>query len=256
MLRTARIVHREKIGVGVAGAEKCLLEIDGLQFHAVFRSIDVMLRQGTRTGAAKPTMKYRDAAIFEAAAYEISDLLGLGRVPPVVERVVESQRGTLQIWMEDTQPEIDLAQRKELNPPDWVRWNQQKAIMFVFDNLIANSDRNKGNLLIDRNWRIWFIDHTRAFKRSSRLLYRDQVTSCERQLWKALRETDKKEFCMRLKPYLDRPEISYIQTRRRKLIRHIEGLIAKHGEEAVIFDLRPPTNPLNRENEIGRIPVF
>jgi hypothetical protein len=29
-------------------------------------------------------------------------------------------------------------------------------------------------------------------------------------------------------------------SRRLKLIRHIQGLIDEHGEEAVLFDLRPP----------------
>jgi hypothetical protein len=33
--------------------------------------------------------------------------------------------------------------------------------MRAFDQLIYNTDRNLGNLLIDGDWRIWMIDHTR-----------------------------------------------------------------------------------------------
>ena len=34
----------------------------------------------------------------------------------------------------------------------------------LFDQLIANIDRNLGNLLIGNDWTIWAIDHTRAFR--------------------------------------------------------------------------------------------
>lgn len=51
-------------------------------------------------GIRNPNKNYRDAAIFESAAYELSRLLGLGRVPPVVERSIDGQKGTLQIWMQ------------------------------------------------------------------------------------------------------------------------------------------------------------
>ncbi len=240
VLLTAEIVARENIERGVTGVEKLTLEHGATRFHAAFRSVDVILRQVSRAGVARPTMKYRDAAIFESAAYELSELFGLDRVPPVVKRLIGTKSGTVQIWMEDIRPEVELIHEKELHPPDVLRWKQQKKIMYVFDSLIANSDRNQGNLLIDRNWKIWFIDHTRAFKRSSKLLYRDDVTSCERHFWKALRDTDEKTISQRLEPYLDRIEITNLLSRRRKLIRHIDTLIRKKGEQAVLFNLRPP----------------
>ena len=112
--------------------------------------------------------------------------------------------------------------------------------MIVFDNLIANSDRNQGNLLIDRGWNIWFIDHTRAFKRSSKLIYLDKLMACERHLWKALREIDDETIRRRLEPYLESQEIKKLLIRRRTLIRRIESLIKKNGEGAVLFDLGPP----------------
>jgi hypothetical protein len=187
VLRTARVISREKVGRGVAGVERLLLAHEGLRFHAAFRSVDVTARKSAPRGIEKPTKKYRDAAIFESAAYELSELLGIGRVPPVVNRSIDGQDGTLQIWMEGTRPEVELLQGDLLHPPDVLRWNQQKQIMYVFDNLICNSDRNQGNLLIDRSWNIWFIDHTRAFKRSSLLTSRRKLTVCERGLWRSTR---------------------------------------------------------------------
>lgn len=240
VMRSARVVSREKVGRGVAGVEKLVLEHEGIRFHAAFRTVDVTVREPPSGGAKRSTLKYRDAAIFERAAYEISGLLGIGRIPPVAVRRVDKQIGTVQIWMEDTRPEDEMLKRDELKPPDVRRWLQQKNIMYVFDSLIANSDRNQGNLLIDRSWNIWFIDHTRAFKRSSKLFKHDKLTACERQLWTSLREIDEETLRQRLQPYLERQEISILLTRRRKLIRHIQGEIDKNGEDAVIFDLRAP----------------
>ena len=240
MMRSARVVSREKVGRGIAGVEKLVLEHEGIRFHAAFRHVDITVRKSAPQGIEQPRKKYRDAAIFESAAYELSKLLGLGRVPPVVERSIDGQEGTVQIWMEGTRPEVVLIQGSQLQPPDRVRWKQQKQIMYVFDNLICNSDRNQGNLLIDRSWNIWFIDHTRAFKRSSKLIYLDKLTSCERHLWNSLREIDDETIRQRLEPFLESQEITKLLLRRRTLVRRIQGLIDKHGEDAVLFDLRPP----------------
>jgi hypothetical protein len=239
-LLSARVVSREKVGRGVAGVEKVLLDYEGLRFHGAFRSVDVTKRKTAPRGIEKPNKKYRDAAIFESAAYELSELLDLGRVPPVVVRTIDDQDGTLQIWMEDIRPEVELIQSHQLDPPDKLRWLQQKQIMIAFDNLIANSDRNQGNILIDGSWNIWFIDHTRAFKRTSTLIYRAKMSHCERGLWERLREIDEDTLRRRLEPYLESQEISKLITRRRQLVRHVESLIRKNGESAVLYDLRPP----------------
>jgi hypothetical protein len=239
-MRTANVVSRKKVGRGIAGVEKLVLEHEGLQIHAAFRHVDITARKSAPQGIEQPRKKYRDAAIFESAAYALSELLGIGRVPPVVVRSVDGQQGTVQIWMEGVRPEVVLIQNDQLHPPDALRWVQQKQIMYVFDNLIANSDRNQGNLLIDGSWNIWFIDHTRAFKRSSTLIYRDKLSHCERRLWKALQEVDDETLRQRAEPYLESQEISKLVTRRRILVRHIQKLIDQNGEDEVLFDLLPP----------------
>jgi len=239
-LRSATVISREKIGRGVAGAEKLVLESGDTRFHAAFRSVDVTKRPPTTGGTAKPTMKYRDAAIFECAAYELSELLGIGRVPPAVVRHIGEQTGSVQIWLEASEPEVELVERGALQPPDEARWWRQKQIMYVFDTLIANTDRNQGNLLIDHGWNIWFIDHTRAFRRTSELLFAKRLSTCERGLWTALVQTDEDTLAQRLEPYLERAEIVSLLRRRSNLIRHYEKAIKKSGEGAVLFDMPPP----------------
>jgi hypothetical protein len=243
-LRSANVISREEVGRGIAGVEKLVLEHEGIRFHAALRTVDITARKSETRGIEKATKKYRDAAIFESAAYELSVLLGIGRVPPVVERRVGDESGTVQIWMEGIRPEVVLKQEDQLHPPDILRWKQQKQIMYVFDNLVCNSDRNQGNLLIDRSWNIWFIDHTRAFKRSSKLIYLDKLTGCERRLWDSLRAVDDETIRRRLGPYLESQEITKLLIRRRTLIRRIQSMIKKRGEGAVLFDLRSPSGEL------------
>ena len=55
-------------------------------------------------------------------------------------------------------------QKQKVTPPDKVPWNAQLHILRVFDELIANTDRNQGNMLIDSRWKLWLIDHSRAFR--------------------------------------------------------------------------------------------
>lgn len=244
-LRSGSVISREKIGRGVAGAEKLVLEHDGARFHAAFRTVDVEVESEPMSGAKRPK-SYRDAAIFEVAAYELSELYGIGRVPPAVARSIDGAHGTVQIWMEQTTPEIELLEQGSLDPPDPARWNRQKEIMRVFDSLIANNDRNQGNLLIDSSWNIWLIDHTRGFKQSSELIDSDRLTACERGLWASLRGIDEAAVRERVEPYLGSREVRALLLRRDKLIRHLQKLIDKQGEDAVLFDLpaataAPPT---------------
>ncbi len=240
VMSVAQVVHREKVSRGVAGVEKILLEKGGVRFHAAFRTVDVIRRRSSIRGVDRSTIKYRDAAVFERAAYELSRLLEIDRVPPVVVRRIGDQSGTLQIWVEEAEPEVELVAEDRLKPPDIVRWRQQRQIMHAFDSLLANADRNQGNILIDRKWTLWFIDHTRAFRTTSKLLDQDHLHTCERSFWKALREIDDLTIRRQLEPFLERHEISDLLLRRHNLVRYFKKLIKKNGEESVLFDLSPP----------------
>ncbi len=235
-MRSARVVSQEPVGRGVAGSVKLVLEYDSNRFHAVFRAID---RTEKVRSSTRMRRTYRDSHIFEVAAYEVDQMLGIHRVPPAVRRTVDGRDGSVQIWLEATAAEDELLREDRLDPPDVRSWRRQKQVMRVFDTLVANTDRNQGNILIDRNWRLWFIDHTRTFGESTRLLYVDRITACDRQQWMALGKIDEATLRQRLHPYLTTKQIARLLLRRLKLIDHIQKLIDKNGEDAVLFDLDP-----------------
>ena len=44
-------------------------------------------------------------------------------------------------------------QRRNLKAPDQRRWALETQLMYLFDNLIFNDDRNQGNILYDSEWK-------------------------------------------------------------------------------------------------------
>jgi hypothetical protein len=236
-LRNGAIVEREQMSRGVAKNIKLLLEFKGVRFKAVMRLIDVTEKE--KTGSQRMVVKYRDSYIFEAAAYELSEELGIGRVPPTALRVINQAGSTVQIWMEGTTPEDIMLEKGSLKPPNRTAWWKQKGIMWVFDALIANTDRNQGNLLIDQDWNLWLIDHTRAFRETSVLMDIEHLDLCERRLWEALQTTDDVAIRKRLEPYLTSNELTKLFLRKNKLIKHFKKRIKKRGEGKILYDLDP-----------------
>ena len=241
-LRTAEVVSKEKIPVGVSAPRKLLLAGSDTRLHAVFKDIDLEERniRDKTAGKTKMYLNWRDWFGYDIAAYHVDRMLGNDRVPPIVGRKIKRTEGSVQIWLEGVITEKERRD-KGFDPPSIGRFNQQKQIMHLFDNLVGNRDSNLGNALIDRNWRLWFIDCSRCFGTSEDLLYPHAITSCERRLWKVLRDLDQTKVTQLLAPYLSKTEIRALMVRRDKLVGHIQALIDEWGETHILFDLSPPT---------------
>ncbi len=113
---------------------------------------------------------------------------------------------------------------KKVTPPDRRYWNAQTLILRVFDELIANTDRNQGNLLIDKHWKIWMIDHTRAFRVSDVLRDEKRILKCERSLFQKLKALTAAEMKAQLDDYLTEFEQEAVLERRDLLVARIESL--------------------------------
>ena len=232
-LNTAEVVNMDEIPVGITRPKKVLLEKDGIRMHAVFRNVDLEI-DGERI-ADRFWTTFRDEDQFEVAAYRLARMLGMDNVPPAVLRQIGRSEGSLQIWLEGVMTE-GSRREKGLQSPLPREWFLQNRLMYVFDNLIWNADRNLGNMLIDADWKFWLIDHTRAFQDSGDLRDPTEVTHVERVFWERLQALDEEQLGAQLGEILDSSALRSLMTRREKLIRHIEELIAERGEDVVIFD--------------------
>lgn len=241
-LATAEVISSKPLRTGITGPRKLLLERDGVRAHAVFKDVDDV-RHGMTRLRGLVIVDPRDCHRFDCAAYQLDRLLGLGRVPPSVPREIAGRSGTVTLWLEGTITDKDRRDRR-LEPPDPIRWEQQRRIMYVFDNLVGNLDGNLGNILIDRSWKVWLIDHTRSFTTNRGLIEPRLLNRCDRTLFVALEQLDEGMTRDRLGPFLTDPEIDAVLARRHAIVALLRDEIDRIGENAVLFDLRPPTPEL------------
>jgi hypothetical protein len=103
--------------------------------------------------------------------------------------------------------------------------------MKMFDSLIGNGDRNKGNMLIDQAWNLYLIDHSRAFVTDKRLPQPSLFQNVDRALWERMQALDEATLAERLGKWIERRQIQAIVQRRDAMKKHIEGLVAKQGQK-------------------------
>jgi len=245
-IATAREVSSEALSVGITKARKLRLSKNGVVLHVIFHRVNWSEQKVKRLANGNVVMYLRDSYTSQIAAFEISRLLGMTNVPPTIVRVSDGGAGSAQLWIEEARTEKNR-QEGGLEPPDYNLWNQHYADMRVYDNLINNIDRNQGNMLVDSQWNLWLIDHTRAFGRDKTLPMPETVTRCSHQLWQALQELDETEVRHKLAPVLTATEIEALLSRHHELIELIRQRIDEKGVETVLFDFGDPESEIKVE---------
>ena len=237
-LKSANIASTKDLAVGVTNSRRAVLDDGKLKHDAHIQTIEVSKASyQTQRGTE---LNFRDSYKYNMAAYELAKLLGLDNmIPPSVERKVGGTSAAVTWWVDDTlMTELDRTRKSE-QPPDLDRWNKQMYVVRVFDQLIFNTDRNLGNLVIDKNWNIWMIDHTRAFRLMNKLENPKNLVQCDKKVLEKLKELDKKAIQQRVGKFLTGMEIDGVLKRRDLIVKYFEEEVAKKGESAVLFDLPP-----------------
>jgi hypothetical protein len=169
-----------------------------------------------------------------SAAYRVAELVGLDQMMPVhVEREWRGEKGALSWWIDAVMDERDRLEKK-VQPPRPGEWNQQMYRMRVFAQLVADSDRNLGNVLIDADWKAWMIDFTRAFRRSRTVLAPANLTKCDRSLLQKIRTLTAGQVAAATTPYVGPAEIDALMARRDQIVAIFDKLIAEKGESQVL----------------------
>ena len=203
--------------------------------RVIFKDENTLHRGIFRYGDGREVPMVKDSYRHEIAAYELALMLGLEMVPPCVERKLFSRKGSLCLWVEDA---ITEAERKEraIEPPDRELFNQQMFDLRFFQQLIADQDfSNIRNILVDRDFRVYKVDSSMAFHPEKALI--DQLDSpvYSRRLLTALESLDRGQFEERLKPSLIKAEMRSLWDRRERILERAQDLIAKHGEDKILY---------------------
>ncbi|MEX2301170.1 MAG: hypothetical protein WD733_09550 [Bryobacterales bacterium] len=237
-LARADVVESRPVVEGVTRTVRATLRQDGVTHDAQIQQVDIS--KPTYPTANGWESNFRDYWGYNVAAYRLSRMLELGRLPVSVRREVDGKPAAVTWWIDDVLMTEKTRFTSNLKPPDVTAWNRQMYTVRVFDQLIHNTDRNLANLVITRDWKIWMIDHTRAFRLNEDLGNPKHLGLCERKLLDALRKLDRRSLAREMGEYLTGAEVDALLSRRDKIVDYFDRQVAERGEQEVLFDGREP----------------
>jgi hypothetical protein len=221
-LRKAKLVRAKPASKGITGSLRATMT-DGVITHDVHvQTVDITKEKFESRGGVE--LNFRDSWKLNVAAYRVDRMIRLNMVPVSVPRIWASSEAAYTWWVDDVLMDEAERLKQKLPPPDIRRWNQQMWMVRLFDQLIYNVDRNLGNLVIAKDWRVWPIDHTRAFRRLAELRKPENVTNCDQQVLAGLKELERESLKKALRDYLSDIEIKGILARRDAIVRILETL--------------------------------
>jgi hypothetical protein len=235
-LLKAEIGRVRPAGSGVTDSKRATLSDGTFTHDAHIQAVDIA-KTVFEAGKHSET-NFKDTYRFNIAGYRLSTLLGL-RVPVSVERKFNGDMAAYTWWVDDFAMDEE-ARNKSKTPlgPDPVRTTQQLSVMRAWDELIQNKDRNQGNILWTKDWTMWLIDHTRAFRLNHQLTNPERLTRIDRDMFTRLRGLTRESIEKAVGNSLKKDELAALVARREALVKHFEARIARAGEENVLFAVK------------------
>ena len=234
LLKRAEVINTMNVGQGITKPLKIDLRFRETEASGAWKCVT-----GTNKG-------FSDEWRYEVAAYQLDKLLGLGMVPPTVERRLRGRRGSLQLWCAIALSELERNQGDIEVPEDRLDHVQKMTCLCrAFDSLIGNIDRTQQNLCYTADWRLILIDHSRAFRWKrfyvDQLIYgRDGMRKKEfvplpgwfvENLKTLTRENIRKA----VGEYLKFDEINAVLQRKKLILKEVKELAAERGRENVLY---------------------
>jgi hypothetical protein len=219
----AKVIKTKSAKKGVTASLRATLTDGTLTHDAHIQDIDQHQQQFTGSNGTTE-FDFRDSWSFNVAGYRVDRLIGMNMVPPSVERRWNYKDAAFTWWLDDVMMDEEARLKQKSEPPNTNVWNQQMQMVRVFDELIANVDRNLGNLLITKDWRLWPIDHSRAFRTNHELKKPANVTHADRAVIERMKTLDKETLRKATSRYLTTFQIDAILARRDAIVKRLDSL--------------------------------
>lgn len=236
-LLRAKVTRREKLSVGITNSQRVTLDDGRMTHDAHFQSVDIFKPRHEASRGVE--INFRDSYKFNIAAYRLDKLLGLNMVPVSVERKIARDTGALTWWVDDVLMVEKDRYLKGIDAPDPEAWNRQIYQARVFNQLTANTDPNLGNFLITKNWKLWTIDFTRAFRSHKELLDPKQLTCIDPKFHQALKTLNEDAVKREIRRYLSNWEMEGLLARRATIVELFERRAAEQGEDKAFCAVEP-----------------
>jgi hypothetical protein len=233
-LLNAPISNLRGVNKGITNSKRATLSDGRITHDAHIQMVDIS-KTVFQPDRGPTELNFKDSYRYNIAGYRLAVLLGLDNVPMSVERRVEGTPAAVTWWVDDVL--MDEGQRRKKEPAGGLssRRAGQIHIMRVVDALIANTDRNAGNLLWTTDGEMWLIDHTRAFRLDKKLKNPKLLERCERGLLETMRGLTAETLTREMGKSLNKFEIEGLLARRDEIVKLFEDMIAKRGEGAILY---------------------
>jgi hypothetical protein len=238
-LRNGRIVSRRTGNRGVTDAFRVTLSDGTITHDAQVQNVDIS-RAVFDVGPKFSEVGFRDSYKYNIAGYRLARMIGMSNVPMSVPRTVDGKPSAMTWWIDDVAFDEGGRTKAGAAGPNPQRTAAYIHILRVFDELIQNRDRNTGNFLWTKDWTMWLIDHTRAFRIGKELLKPQLLERCERSMCAGMRALTREALERSMADLLTEPEIDGLMARRDLILKLFDEKIAQRGEGAVLFTLPSP----------------
>lgn len=230
------IVATKSSKKGVTDAKRVTLSDGQFKHDAQIQTVDIALPIFD-VGPKNSEVNFKDTYRYNIAGYRLARMLGLDDVPMSVERKINGKEAAMTWWIDDVMMDETDRQKQHTVGPSPSRTASYIHIMRVFDELIQNRDRNGGNLLWDKDWKMWMIDHTRAFRLGKDLLKPQMLERCDKTMFEKMRELTAPGLVAAMEKSLTQQEIEALLARRDAIVKLFDAKIAQRTEAAVLFNL-------------------
>jgi hypothetical protein len=230
-LTKAKITKTKEAKKGVTGTLLVTLGDGTLTHDASVQTIDESKQLFLNEVGFKDTYK------FNIAGWKLARLLGIeDMVPPSVKRSYRGNPASFTWWIDNIVMDETERRSKNTEPPDQNAWNEENNVMQVFDQLIYNMDRNQTNMLIDQDWHLWLIDHSRGFRAHKTLKDPSVLKMIDRNMLAKMKTLDQATLTKEFGRDVNKGEIQGLLARRDLIVKFFD----EKGESA-LFD-RPRRN--------------
>lgn len=184
---------------------------------------------------------------YEIAAYLLDKRLGIGMVPPTVEKALDGRPGSCQLWIEGTALYgAMLAARQGLESFRSEGWKKAGYIAQLFDDLVGNEDRHTRNVLVTADFRAILIDHSRTFRTMKSFVegvpFSDKnvppanlLRKLPRGLVQNVRDLSEGALRKAVGDLLSEEEVRAVLSRRKILLLEIDKVVGRFGEADVLY---------------------